>query len=90
MVQLWTAEEAITRPPILEVLPKALSYEKSPGRCSCRRSGADMSEAQRAAHERIHADWHLLRVAWCDANGYLMADLILAERARYLRQFDYS
>ena len=49
-----------------------------------------MAPAQRAAHDRLHNDWRLLRVAWCDANGYLMSELIRAERKRYRVQYDYS
>ncbi|HYP45673.1 MAG TPA: hypothetical protein VEQ66_10830 [Propionibacteriaceae bacterium] len=90
MLQELTPEELTQRPSILDVLPAGLSYENSPQRCSCRAGTADMSAAQKAAHGRVHADWLLLRAAWCDANGYLLADLIVAERARYRLQFDYS
>jgi hypothetical protein len=69
-----------TRPTILQALPAALASEMSPQWCLCQRSGAELGEEQRAAHDRVHADWHLMRVHWCDAHGYLFADLLRAER----------
>lgn len=81
MVDLTTPEEVTFRPPILDVLPAALRQDRSAARCICR-SGAELSEPQREAHERVHEDWRLMRAAWCDANGYALFELLTAERAR--------
>ena len=86
MVDLRTREESEIRPPILEVLPAALSQDMSPQRCACRRRGSDLTEVQRAAHERVHEDWRIMRVQWCDAHGYQLAELLRAERAQVRRR----
>ena len=67
------------RPPILEVLPAELRRDALPGRCLCDRCAASMSEAQRAAHERVERDWRYTRIAWCEAHGYPYVELIRAE-----------
>ena len=66
-------------PPILEVLPAVLRREAFPQHCSCEHCVPDWSEAQRAAHQRVEEDWRYARVAWCDAHGYQLAELIRAE-----------
>ena len=67
------------RPPVLEALPPELRREASPVRCVCTHCAPNMTDTQRAAHERVKQDWRATRVAWCDAHGYLLVDLLQAE-----------
>jgi hypothetical protein len=38
-----------------------------------------LSEAQRRAHERVELDWIATRIAWCEAHGYDLLELIRAD-----------
>ncbi len=81
MTVMKTREEVTPadRPPILEVLPAALHRDAAPVRCVCRRCAPNLSDVQRAAHERVQEDWRATRIAWCEAHGYQLLDLIEAE-----------
>jgi hypothetical protein len=67
------------RPPILDVLPRELRRESAPEPCVCSHCAPQLSELQRAAHERVKHDWRTIRVAWCEAHGYQIVDLLQAE-----------
>lgn len=71
------------RPPILEVLPVELRREALPGGCACPHCAPGMTDLQRAAHERVQHDWTATRIAWCEAHGYLLGDLLQAELRRH-------
>jgi hypothetical protein len=85
MAEMRVHEEVDSRPPILEVLPPALSQDAAPEHCVCRRRARTLSRAEKAAHERVHDDWRIMRIAWCEAKGYEFIELVQAERARPLR-----
>jgi hypothetical protein len=69
------------KPPIQEALPPELRRGASPARCACNHCGPMLSEAQRRAHERVEHDWIATRIAWCEAHGYDLLDLIRADIA---------
>jgi len=81
MTVMKTRDEATPSalPPILEALPAALHRDAAPVRCVCRRCAPNLSDVQRAAHERVQDDWRATRIAWCEAHGYQLLDLIQAE-----------
>jgi len=82
MTVMKTREEVTPAPlpPILEVLPAALRRDAAPVRCVCRHCTPNLSDVQRAAHERVQEDWRATRIAWCEAHGYQLLDLIQAEK----------
>ena len=67
------------KPPLQEALPPELRRGASPARCACNHCGPMLSEAQRRAHERVELDWIATRIAWCEAHGYDLLELIRAD-----------
>lgn len=66
---------------ILAALPPELQRDATPRRCICSHCAPRLSAVQRAAHERVERDWIATRIAWCDAHGYPVLDLIRADIA---------
>lgn len=67
---------------LLDNLPPELSLARSPERCTCRPCEPAMSGAQRAQHQAVARAWNQARKAWCKANGYGLAELLIAEHGR--------
>lgn len=66
---------------ILDALPPELRRDAAPRPCICSHCAPRLTAVQRAAHERVDRDWIATRIAWCDAHGYPVLDLIRADIA---------
>ncbi len=67
---------------MLALLPAELRADASPEFCTCRVCNPLMGPVEREQHETAAREWNAARKSWCNAHGFGLAELLVAEHGR--------